>query len=41
MHFSDLLEAVFGRPVDLVAKSALHPLIRTEVLSQARQLYAA
>ena len=30
-----------GRPVDLVSKKALHRLLRDQVLSEARILYAA
>lgn len=40
----DLAEAlaeVFGRPVDLVARGALHPLLSAPVLHEARPLYAA
>jgi predicted nucleotidyltransferase len=37
----DELAALFGRPVDLVSKRALHRLIRDQVLSDARTLYAA
>ncbi len=37
----DELAAAFGRPVDLVARSALHRMMRDEVLSEARTLYAA
>ena len=35
------LEAALGRPVDLVPRDGLKPLIRDEVLSQALVLYAA
>ncbi|MDB5096387.1 MAG: polymerase beta domain protein region [Cyanobacteria bacterium RYN_339] len=35
------LEAIFGRPVDLVPKDGLKPLIRDEVLDSARVVYAA
>src|SRR3712207_820041 len=35
------LEALLGRKVDLVPKRGLKPLIRDEVLRQARTLYAA
>jgi len=34
------LEAGLGRPVDLVPKDGLKPLIRDEVLSQAQLVYA-
>lgn len=37
----DELAMLFERPVDLVSKRALHRLIRDEVLSDARTLYAA
>jgi predicted nucleotidyltransferase len=35
------LEKLFGRPVDLVSKDGLHRVIRDQVLSDARILYAA
>lgn len=35
------LAEVFGRPVDLVSRSALHPLLTAAVLREARSLYAA
>jgi uncharacterized protein len=35
------LVAIFGRPVDLLAKDSIHRLIREEVLSSARVVYAA
>jgi predicted nucleotidyltransferase len=35
------LTALFGRPVDLVSKKALHPLLRKTVLTESRPLYAA
>ena len=34
------LAALFGRPVDLVPRGGLKPLIRQEVLQSARVLYA-
>ncbi len=37
----DELAELFNRPVDLVAKRALHRLIRDHVLAEARTLYAA
>ena len=40
-RLEDELASVFGRPVDLVSKRALHPLLRDEVLADARVLYAA
>lgn len=38
---SDELSAVFGRPVDLVSRGALHRRLREAVLADARVLYAA
>ncbi|MHB1163961.1 MAG: nucleotidyltransferase family protein [Candidatus Nanopelagicales bacterium] len=38
---SDELERVLGRPVDLVAKRALHDRLRDVVLAEAQVLYAA
>jgi predicted nucleotidyltransferase len=35
------LTELFGRPVDLVPKDGLKPALKSEVLSQARTLYAA
>lgn len=35
------LSQLFGRKVDLISKRYIHPLIREEVLSTARLLYAA
>lgn len=35
------LADVFGRPVDLLSKDSIHRLIRDEVLSDARVVYAA
>ena len=35
------LEALFGRPVDLVPQEGLKPYIRDEVLSSAELIYAA
>lgn len=37
----DELAELFARPVDLVAKRALHRLLRDDVLAEARTLYAA
>ncbi|MFN8074189.1 MAG: nucleotidyltransferase domain-containing protein [Kineosporiaceae bacterium] len=37
----DELAAILTRPVDLVSKRALHPLLRDEVEAQARVLYDA
>lgn len=35
------LEALFGRPVDLVGRRSIHWLIRDEVLAHARSLHVA
>jgi len=35
------MSELFGRPVDLVSKRALHRDLRPVVLAQARELYAA
>jgi hypothetical protein len=35
------LAAVFGRPVDLVSRRAIHPLLRKAVLAEALEIYAA
>lgn len=40
-RLEDELSELFGRPVDLVAKKALHRLLRREVVAEARTLYAA
>lgn len=40
-RLEDELSELFGRPVDLVARKALHPLLRDDVTAQARTLYAA
>lgn len=40
-RLEDELAAVFGRPVDLVSRKALHRLIRERVEHEARTLYAA
>lgn len=40
-QLEDELAEVVGRPVDLVAKRALHQLIRDDVLADARTLYEA
>lgn len=37
----DELSDAFGRPIDLVAHTALHRMMRDEVLAEARTLYAA
>jgi predicted nucleotidyltransferase len=38
---ADELSEIFGRPVDLVSRIALHPLLADTVLGEARPLYAA
>ena len=35
------LADLFGRPVDLVSRKALHPLIRDQVLADAEPFYVA
>ena len=35
------LEVIMGRPVDLVPRDGLNPIIRSQVLATARVLYAA
>lgn len=40
-RLEDELVAVFGRQVDLVAKRAVHRMLRDNVLAEARTLYAA
>lgn len=40
-HLADELAEVFGRPVDLASRNALHQRIRDQVLAEARLLYAA
>jgi len=40
-RLDDELTALFGRPVDLVSATALHPRLHDAVNSEARQLYAA
>jgi hypothetical protein len=35
------LEAAFGRPVDLIARRAVHPRLRDDVSLEAQSLYAA
>lgn len=37
----DELASLFGRPVDLVGRSAVNRYLRDRVLADARQLYAA
>jgi len=36
----DELAVIFGRPVDLVARRSVHPLIREAVLSDAKEIHA-
>lgn len=38
---ADELSEICGRPVDLVSRVALHPLLARTVLGEARPLYAA
>lgn len=38
---ADELAELFGRPVDLVSRRALHAELRDQVLAEARPLYAA
>ena len=38
---SDELSELFGRPVDLVSRAALHERLRAGVLAEAQPLYAA
>jgi uncharacterized protein len=38
---ADELAEIFGRPVDLVSRSTLHPLLTATVLDEARPIYAA
>jgi uncharacterized protein len=38
---ADELSALLGRPVDLVSRRSLHPLLRNDVIAEARTLYAA
>jgi len=40
-RLEDELAELFGRPVDLVSKTALHRAIRDHVLAEAIELYAA
>lgn len=35
------LAEIFGRPVDLVSREYLHPLLRDSVIAEAQELYAA
>ena len=38
---ADELAAILGRPVDLVSRRAVHPLLRDRVEAEAQGLYAA
>lgn len=40
-QLADELAELFGRPVDLVSRRALHPLLQDSVLAEAWPLYAA
>ena len=40
-QLADELAGVFGRPVDLVSRQALHPRLKESVLPEARPMYAA
>ena len=40
-RLEDELAEIFGRPVDLVSRKSLHPLLRDTVEAEARTLYAA
>jgi hypothetical protein len=40
-QLADELAALFGRPVDLVSRRALHAALREQVLAEARPLHAA
>ena len=41
VDLADELSGLLGRPVDLVSRRALQPLLRRAVLAEARMLYAA
>jgi len=41
LRLQQRLTALLGRPVDLVPKAGLKPLIRDQVLASARRLHAA
>ncbi|HEX5009322.1 MAG TPA: nucleotidyltransferase family protein [Planctomycetota bacterium] len=41
LRLQQRLATLLGRPVDLVPKAGLKPLIRDQVLASARRLYAA
>jgi predicted nucleotidyltransferase len=38
---ADELAEIFGRPVDLIARTGLHPRLAATVLGEARPIYAA
>lgn len=38
---ADELSEILGRPVDLVSRRAVHPLLRERIETEARALYAA
>jgi uncharacterized protein len=40
-QLADELAEIFGRPVDLVSVRALHPLLRSSALAEARPVHAA
>jgi uncharacterized protein len=40
-QLAEELAGLFGRPVDLVSRRALHPRLKDSVLSEARTMYAA
>jgi uncharacterized protein len=40
-QLADELAELFGRPVDLVSRHALHPHLKESVLSEAWMMYAA
>ncbi len=40
-ELADELAEIFGRPVDLVSRTSLHPLLTATVLDEARPIYAA
>jgi predicted nucleotidyltransferase len=40
-ELSQSLAGLFGRPVDLVARTALHPMLRKPIEADAMGLYAA
>ena len=40
-RLEDELAELFGRPVDLVSRKALHPLLREAITNEARTVYSA